>query len=509
MNLAILHYHLDRGGVTRVIENHLRSLDATATGPGRAAILFGGRAEGWSDDLASRFENIELSRHVVPSLEYDADDQARPDRLAFEIGQTLRGLGFRQDETVLHIHNHSLGKNLSLPGSIGRLAADGWRLLLQIHDFAEDFRPANFQRIRTAFGNDYARSLYPQAAQIHYALLNQRDLGNLGAAGVADERIHLLPNPVLNPGELPDRDAARRLLAQRLDVGLDERFVLSPVRGIRRKNVGELLLLSVLDSESVYGLTLVPRTPAELKFHDRWRANAAKWNLPVRFATGESDGTGLTFAENLAAADEVVTTSVAEGFGMAFLEPWLAGKPLRGRDLPAITGDFAAMGIRLDRLYPRIAVPVDWLDADHVANVLRTATESLLATYGRPQMTDDEWSRILTARVEEGTIDFGDLDEEMQESILQRIIDDRSASEELRRRNPAAIERRTDAELIAANARQIRQAYGLEPSGRRLRSLYNRLLAAPVGEPAESIAGELLLDRFLDLTALRLIRSGT
>ena len=37
------------------------------------------------------------------------------------------------------------------------------------------------------------------------------------------------------------------------------------------------------------------------------------------------------FAALLASAHALVTTSVAEGFGLAFLEPWLMGRPLAGR----------------------------------------------------------------------------------------------------------------------------------------------------------------------------------
>ena len=43
----------------------------------------------------------------------------------------------------------------------------------------------------------------------------------------------------------------------------------------------------------------------------------------------------------MASAHRLVTTSVAEGFGLAFLEPWLFGKGLLGRNLPEITVDFA------------------------------------------------------------------------------------------------------------------------------------------------------------------------
>jgi len=48
MNLAIVHYHLNRGGVARVIENQLLALDAVLDPmrPWRAVILHGGRNAG-------------------------------------------------------------------------------------------------------------------------------------------------------------------------------------------------------------------------------------------------------------------------------------------------------------------------------------------------------------------------------------------------------------------------------------------------------------------------------
>ena len=73
MNLAIIHYHLNRGGVTQVIINQLRALhcqlgrdDARRGGTGvppvntgqrpvpltvRIALVYGGRREGWLSNL--------------------------------------------------------------------------------------------------------------------------------------------------------------------------------------------------------------------------------------------------------------------------------------------------------------------------------------------------------------------------------------------------------------------------------------------------------------------------
>ena len=53
MNIAIVHYHLNRGGVTQVVRNHLLALDAVSDPDQRirTAILFGGRKQGWNNDL--------------------------------------------------------------------------------------------------------------------------------------------------------------------------------------------------------------------------------------------------------------------------------------------------------------------------------------------------------------------------------------------------------------------------------------------------------------------------
>ena len=39
-------------------------------------------------------------------------------------------------------------------------------------------------------------------------------------------------------------------------------------------------------------------------------------------------------------ADLVITTSVLEGFGFAYLEPWILDRAVIGRSIPFITPDF-------------------------------------------------------------------------------------------------------------------------------------------------------------------------
>jgi len=209
MNIAIFHYHLNRGGVTRVIANHLLALDSLpSTGePFRAAIIFGGRDAGWPHELADRLQNVELSLHAVEDLDYNTQPVANPVALAKQIRAVLDQLGFHPADTLLHVHNHSLGKNASLPGALKILAANGFAQLRQIHDFAEDFRPGNYRLLCDTFGREQVPAeLYPRDENIHYAVLNRRDYAILRDAGVPSQRLHFLPNSLPTPTDLPDRD---------------------------------------------------------------------------------------------------------------------------------------------------------------------------------------------------------------------------------------------------------------------------------------------------------------
>ena len=187
--LAIVHYHLNPGGVTQVIANQLRGLACQASGgePFRVLVLHGGRCAGWPE----RLPELAALDYAVQSLAgLDYDDRPRDARqLAARLQAVLRAAGGTPDTAVIHVHNHALGRNLVLPTALGELARDGWPLLLQIHDFAEDFRPDNYRQLaaggRGGVAGETVADAYPTAAHVHYAVLNQRDRQILEAAGLA------------------------------------------------------------------------------------------------------------------------------------------------------------------------------------------------------------------------------------------------------------------------------------------------------------------------------------
>lgn len=557
MKLVILHYHLNRGGVSRVIQSHMEALHcqfADRSGPvgenqieGEGGtrritgavgnhrkpseqhpyeplpviLLYGGRREGWPGNLPSPFSSLQVVLEPTPLLDYDnVHGRTGPgleDALEEQIRQVLHRHGCRAEETIFHVHNHSLGKNTALPSVLGRLAEAGYPMLLQIHDFAEDFRPANYRallerRSSRSDGGDPAW-LYPQAEHVHYAVLNSRDRQVLLRAGVPTDRLHLLPNPVVGPGPLPEHQEAKTRLEKRLGIPASDRYFLYPVRAIRRKNLGEAVLCSVLAEPGVWiGVTLAPLNPVEKKGYEQWKQWTAQHGVRCVWETGEQGG--LRLADNLAAAHALLSTSITEGFGMVFLESWLVGRPLLGRNLPEITGDFERLGLRLPGMWRRLAVPLDWLGAERVRERLLAVYRRVLADYQRPMQSD--WADALDEKLADSAVDFGDLDEPLQQEVLEKILSDKGSSSRLRRqfleKNPAAaslLARLPDQDaLVRENARVVDEHFSPHRLGQRLWAIYQTLAHARRSGPVEGLPHpEQILESFLDLRRFRMLRA--
>lgn len=482
LRVAIVHYHLHPGGVTRIIEHAVAALRA---GGAEAVILTGEPPE----------QEWDVPVRVLPALGYEERRPACTSReLAGQMEAAVReALGAPAD--LWHVHNHSLGKNLAVPGALHGMVGEGRRLLLQIHDFAEEGRPANYRRMLDAVGEgDGARltaQLYPQAPQVHYAVLNGRDQALLTAAGFVPSRLHSLPNPVSLGGmdAAPPPSAGRRLW-------------LYPTRAIRRKNLGEFLLwAAAARGDDEFGTTLAPRNPLERPAYERWRAVANRLDLPVRFELGEQPG--VRFEELLGAAHALVTTSIAEGFGMAFLEPWLAGRAVTGRDLPEITAEFVDVGVNLDGLYERLEVPVEWVGREVLEQAAGQGLQRIMHAYGRQPMPDDV-GQVLTAWISDGQVDFGRLDESLQQQVIERVAASASAAAQIV--PPRLVGPEQQGDSLARNREAVLENFSLDHYGPRLLEVYREVMETTVESP-EALSGEALLDEFLKPERLFLLRT--
>jgi len=485
--VAIVHYHLRTGGVTRVIEHIVSSVRDHGF---RCVVLTGEEAP---STIASKAET-----RVIPELTYRKTvSTGLRDKLLNSLKkEASSALGRKPD--LWHFHNHSLGKNPAVPLVAHALACEGRPMLLQIHDFAEDARPNNYARLIDHVGGGdrgtLDEKLYPLADHVHYGVLNARDRGFLTGAGASESNVHLVPNAVTMEG-LPEESVRTSQEGPR-------RFIY-PTRAIRRKNLGEFLLWAAMDSGGgSYEVTRAPRNPAEQPRYNRWVDFSEYLDLPTCFEVGEkADG---SFAELLSQAYALVTTSVAEGFGMCFLEPWLVGRPLAGRDLPEITRDFRSAGVDLSALYGRLEVPVDWLDAEAVWQRLSTALEAYRKRYGRPT-NESHVQRAWEGFVTEGRVDIARLDEPLQEKVIRKVARNPGARSSVR---PGRLDgSNTDADTIQNNRKAVHNSFSLQAYGEKLSGVYQKVLKS-VSERPGALSGPALLEKFLDPTRFSLLRAN-
>jgi len=483
MRIAIVHYHLQPCGVTRVIEHILEALSCYSIS---LVVLTGQPPTG----------RLPCKYCVIPGLQYEP---IRPHISASALARTMEdaaknALGSSPD--IWHIHNHSLCKNLALPGALRELANRGNRLLLHIHDFAEDGRPANYAMMLRSVGydkkNEMSRLLYPRADHVHYAVLNSRDYKFLSDAEVSPDCLHFLPNAVkLGETTLHDDSSPE-----------DQRQLwLYPTRAIRRKNLGEFLLWSAVAPEGHrFATTLGPENPEERARYLEWVRLAEELDLPVDFEMGAN--LDCSFEEVLQQSRSMVTTSVAEGFGLAFLEPWLINRSVCGRDLPEITNDFRLNGIILPFLYDRLDIPVKWISLQKIVDITTAALKHCFQSYGRTMARNDV-DRLLGAWIQRDCIDFGRLNEKMQELVLRKITCNPGYFSEL---SPTHLPTPKNCSTTKkSNRTLLNEKYSLSRYGKQLLNIYEKLAMSSV-EPLTSHNGEILLDHFLAPKRLTLLR---
>ena len=464
MKIAFLHYHLKTGGVTTVLKRQVSALQGRC----EVLVLTGDRA---GATLPCRVVEI-------PGLGYDRPDVPPPtpkitaDRVLKTLSDVWPG-----GCDLLHIHNPTLAKNQNFIQCIKRLQASGVTLFLQIHDFAEDGRP-----------EVYSREPYP--ADCHYGVINARDKRILLEAGLEASGVHLIPNAIY---PLPAVTGY-----------FPEEWVLYPVRAIRRKNIGEAVLLSLYLRPGQYlGVTQPPNSQIDMGSYQDWRVYVKKARLNVHFDVGRQ----YDYSALVGAASSMVTTSIAEGFGFTFLEPWTVGKVLWGRRLGSICTDFEGNGLCLDFLYDRLDVPLDWFDADQFFQTWQRTVMHAAEIFGH-SVIQQKMNHFATCLAPDGRMDFGLLNERCQRQVLSHLLSDPGAKKHLASLNPRILfpGPENDMTAVLENNRGIVTAYYGEKNCReQLLAVYERVIHQPVQQRLDK---QVLLDAFFDLERFSLLKWG-
>ena len=303
---------------------------------------------------------------------------------------------------------------------------------------------------------------------------------------------HLLANSIPESGEI---------LSNESYPDLPENLYLYPVRAVRRKNLGELALLSMLFPEKHFANSLGPTNPNFQKEFDLWKSFAEKFSLNLTYGLGSKSK--ASFPQMVNHAEAIITTSVAEGFGLGFLEPWTFGKGLCGRNLPEITSDFANQGICLDNLYDQLEVNLDLLDdVEELSYTVAQELESFYASYqiATPPTAVAEAKEGLLGN---GKVDFGKINEKFQRQILSRLASDANQRLELRDLVSLQIPNK---ETLSSNRIAVKQEFSQTAYGDRLYSIYQKILSADSAEITFA-DGKVLLNQFLSPKRLNLLRT--
>jgi glycosyltransferase involved in cell wall biosynthesis len=312
MKITFLHYHMKPGGVATVIHNAQLA-------------------------LAGKYDV-----RILADFGYDENPRTFR-RRAQEYLRRLPRTG------ILHTHNPGLGKNPALTYAIKLLAETGRvKIINQVHDFPEEHRPAQLRALRQHA--NWREMCYYDLPNVIWATLTTTDAGKLAERGIPPEKIHVLPNPVNDIlFRRSCRQDARPVIAEyarkhgfRFDP--TKPFLLSPMKVMERKNNAEAVALIA----KIPGWQLVISLDTDREYSARLKRRIRREKLPVVIGSGELFENPLPLFH---AADAILTTSKQEGFGYAFLEGWLCGKLVVGRDIPEVTSDFTAAGMDLRHLY--------------------------------------------------------------------------------------------------------------------------------------------------------------
>ena len=363
-NLLILHYHLRPGGVRRVIEMYLPAL--AASGAFDTITLASGDSpdKTWADQVKTSVKGVRFTIRTEPVLSYLTANAADSARIRQEIGAFLaRSAG---QETLVWAHNLGLARNILLADELARFSAEkDVPMLSQHHDFWFDNRWARWPGLRAnGFGSleKVAKAIFASGSRVVHAAINSADERLLDKHMPA--RTVWLPNPT-GPRARPSRGEIRSAGEWlRRELGHRGPAWIFPTRFLRRKNIGEAVLLTRwLRPEATLVTTAGVSSPEESGYARRLEEAAKRGGWPVRFRIlAGRDGRSPSVPALMCASENVLLTSIQEGFGLPFLETAALGLPLLARRLKNVEPDLVRLGFRFPGLYDEALIPQEMFD---------------------------------------------------------------------------------------------------------------------------------------------------
>ena len=365
LKLIVLHNHFRPGGVRRVIELAAPHIARVLRPRVTEVVLVGSDTpeDGWLENFETLLAPLPVTCKADPALGYLSEQrQVAPREIAARLRVFLQGL---LDETLLNggvvwAHNHGLGRNLPLTRELDRAcAARNTPLIFHHHDWWFDNRWQRWPEMRQHGFRSLSRvaaTIFPPSSNVRHMAINQADAAVLEHH--FPQQSGWLPNPASDT-VTPDREGvrqARHWLGQHL--GHDAPVWLMPCRLLRRKNVGEALLIARwLRPEAWLVTTAAVTSPDEEPYANRLNAAAVRHRWPLRLNVLNKSARGAPrITELIGASEAVLLTSLQEGFGLSYIEAAVGSRPLIARNLPNIAPDLAEWGLRFPQSYDELLV---------------------------------------------------------------------------------------------------------------------------------------------------------
>lgn len=362
MKIAFVHYNFGHDGVTRVVLNNIKGIKKKH--PEFEVTLLAGGFDLNDSELYEKRLLKDLKNHEIPRTSELLHKKAQ------EIYKKLTN--FLKDFDLVIIENPTIGLFPIQTVAFKKLAEENLNVVYRIHDLIEDKRhPLGYFK---SMNKNYADLIYPKKTK--YLVINSHYLERLGSILPLD--LNLLSDSIVPEDFILYRHdrvkSFREKLIEDKIIRPDEKIILYPVRIIMRKNIEEALLITMIMNyikKDKHRLIITMKEERFLKdriylnklksLAKQKKINCVLGGINTRYKFYGESGHKLKEGEYklkdlFAVSDVIITTSLLEGFGYCFLEPFLVEKPLIGRSLKYAEEDFENAGVDLSNLYAELKV---------------------------------------------------------------------------------------------------------------------------------------------------------
>jgi hypothetical protein len=433
------------GGVSTLILNTLILLIDKGHISGDLVFLLGSedKSQWFFDKLKKAIKTgIKVNVEVMPELFYWDDKMGGVAAAAEKIKEKFKRLA--GDSRVLWAQNPTLGKSPAYTLALKMLAEEnpGQKILMHVHDSAEQGRWPNLDLMVEKLGNSY----YFDAPGTRWMVINKTDFRACLEAGMPKERLFYVPDPLLVKSHKPVH--GRREIGQTIGrfarkngftFDADKPWMLFAGRTIRRKNLLEALLVALCRRDrAAFLITLPSDSPDDKPYEDtlfnairKFRAGAAGFGI-------DCVGTDFSLNDLAVASDLVMSCSVMEGFGLPYLEFPMLGRPLFAKRIYTMD-DFSAIREKLPHhYYDSLKVPVEKPVRENQIKRYFKKIDALAGHFRIPGNISDKAKAQIHACYSQDLVDFSYLPASEQAAVVDRA--DAALLREVEGLNPGVFE---------------------------------------------------------------------